>query len=201
MDGAENPILARLRQALAQPGEESSDFDLNPGVHPPKGRKLRQAGVLVPVQISAEARVILTKRSARLRHHPGQIAFPGGKVEDHDDGPVGAALRETHEEIGLSPDRVEVLGTLPAHETVTGFVVTPVIGVIRGTFEPVLEVGEVAEVFRVPLGHLADPANYRVEGRRWQGRRRHYFAVPWGPYYIWGATGRMLRALADRMAR
>ncbi|SDE63570.1 CoA pyrophosphatase [Limimaricola pyoseonensis] len=199
MDGAEAPLLARLGAALARPGGGSSDFDLNPDAAPPAGRKLRQAGVLVAVHLDGPPSLILTKRSAKLRHHPGQIAFPGGKVEPADDGPVGAALREAEEEIGLPRERVEILGTLPAHETVTGFEVTPVVGLLRGPFTPVPEAGEVAEVFRVPLDHVTDPARFRVEGRRWQGRRRHYYVVPWGPYYIWGATGRMLRTLADGM--
>nr|WP_306467276.1 CoA pyrophosphatase [Limimaricola sp. G21655-S1] len=187
---------------MERPGDASSDYDIDPRLPVPEGRSLRQAGVLAAVHLDgAEARLILTKRSARLRHHPGQIAFPGGKVEPVDDGPVGAALREAQEEIGLAPGRVEVLGTLPPHETVTGFSVTPVIGLLRGRFEAVPEAGEVAEVFSVPLSHVTDPARFRIEGRRWQGRRRHYYVVPWGPYYIWGATARMLRSLAERMNR
>ncbi|MGR3591270.1 MAG: CoA pyrophosphatase [Limimaricola soesokkakensis] len=202
MAAAEVPIEARLARALERPGDASSDYDIDPRLPVPEGRSLRQAGVLAAVHLDgAEARLILTKRSARLRHHPGQIAFPGGKVEPVDGGPVGAALREAQEEIGLAPGRVEVLGTLPPHETVTGFSVTPVIGLLRGRFEAVPEAGEVAEVFSVPLSHVTDPARFRIEGRRWQGRRRHYYVVPWGPYYIWGATARMLRSLAERMSR
>ncbi|MBB3711375.1 8-oxo-dGTP pyrophosphatase MutT (NUDIX family) [Limimaricola variabilis] len=202
MDGADLDIEARLRAALARRGDASSDYDIDPGLPQPSGRTLRQAGVLVAVHLGGDGpRLWLTKRSARLRHHPGQIAFPGGKVDQGDDGPVGAALREAHEEIGLDPDRVEILGTLPAHETVTGFSVTPVVGLLRGPFAPVPEAGEVAEAFCVPLAHVTDPTRFRIEGRRWQGRRRHYYVVPWGPYYIWGATARMLRSLAERMSR
>ena len=94
---------------------------------------------------------------------------------------------------------IEVLGTLPPHETVTGFHVTPVLAWLGTPFEPVPEAGEVAEVFTVPLAHVTDPAAYVIESRHWRGQRRYYYAVPWGPYYIWGATARMLRALADRM--
>lgn len=202
MDGAEADIRARLLRALARPGGASSDYDIDPRMAAPEGRPLREAGVLVAVHLDgATPRLILTKRSARLRHHPGQIAFAGGKVEPGDDGPVGAALREAQEEIGLPAARVEVLGRLPAHETVTGFSVTPVVGLLRGGFDPVAEAGEVAEVFSVPMAHVTDPARFRIEGRRWQGRRRHYYVVPWGPYYIWGATARMLRSLAERMSR
>ena len=145
-----------------------------------------------------EPRVILTKRSAHLRHHPGQIALPGGKIEAGEDAAT-AALREAREEVGLPAGRAEVLGSFGPHETVTGFSVTAVLAVVRAPFLPVPEAGEVAEVFAVPLSHLASLGNYRVEGRRWQGRHRRYWVVPWGPYYVWGATARVLRGLAERL--
>ena len=190
-----------LSRALAQPTGASSDFDLNPGLQLPAGRVLRPAGVLIAVRTGpAGAELILTKRSSRLKHHPGQIAFPGGKVDPGDDGPVGAALRESWEEVGLPQDRVTVLGTLPQHETVTGFMVTPVLGVVSGDFTPVPEAGEVEEVFTVPLAYVTAPANFRIERRRWRGEWRRYYAVPYGPYYIWGATARILRGLADRLS-
>ncbi|MGD9864974.1 MAG: CoA pyrophosphatase [Pseudodonghicola sp.] len=193
--------VSRLQAALARPGEGTSDFDLNPDFRLPEGRRLRPAGVLVPVSlISGAPRVILTKRSSALKHHPGQIAFPGGKQDEGDADAVAAALREAEEEIGLPRDMPEILGTLPAHETVTGFQVTPVLAVLERGFDPRPEPGEVAEVFEVPLEHVLDPANYIVESRIWRGMRRHYFTVPYGPYYIWGATARMLRVLAARMA-
>ncbi len=193
-------IVERLRAALARPGPGSSDFDLNPDVMLPKGRRLRAAAVLVPVSLAAGApSLILTRRSSALRHHPGQIAFPGGRIDAGDSGPEAAALREAGEEIGLPPELVKILGHLPDHETVTGFRVTPVVAVIRAPFDPVAEPGEVDEVFSVPLSHVLNPDSYSVQSRRWRGQRRHYFIVPWGPYYIWGATARMLRGLAARM--
>ena len=189
-----------LRHALGKASGESSDFDLNPDVVLPKGRKLRPAGVLVPVITKGnDLHVILTKRSSALKHHPGQIAFPGGKVDAHDANVQAAALREAHEEIGLLPDNVEVLGELPCHETVTGFTVTPVLGRIRADFDPIPEPGEVAEVFSTPLSHLIDPARYYIASRYWRGQRRYYYTVPYGPYYIWGATARILRGLAERL--
>jgi 8-oxo-dGTP pyrophosphatase MutT (NUDIX family) len=160
---------------------------------------LRDAGVLIGVVAGEVPRVLLTKRASGLKHHPGQIAFPGGKVDPGDGGPVGAALREAEEEIGLPRGAVEVLGVLPPHETVTGYAVTPVVGWIRDPVDPVAEAGEVAEVFAVPFAHVTDPAKFVIESRMWRGMRRRYYAVPWGPYYIWGATARMLRVLADRM--
>ncbi len=191
-------LRSRLMSALARPGPASSDFDLNPGTVLPEGRKLRPAAVLIAVTEAGD--VILTKRSPQLQHHPGQVAFPGGKQDPGDATLADAALREAEEEVGLRCDQVEMLGALPVHETVTGFEVTPFIGLVRGRFDPVPEAGEVAEVFAVPLDFVSNPAHFAVEGRRWRGERRHYYAVPYGPYYIWGATARMLRGLADRMA-
>ncbi|MCZ7674879.1 MAG: CoA pyrophosphatase [Roseovarius sp.] len=191
-----------LRAALARAGAPSSDFDLSPGTHPPEGRRLRPAGVLVPVLIdSSGAKLYLTKRSSALRHHPGQIAFPGGKQDPDDADAVAAALREAQEEIGLDPANVEVLGCLPAHETVTAFHVTPVVGLVRARFTPVAEAGEVDEVFEVPLDDVLDRRNFSVQSRLWRGTWRHYYTVPVGPYYIWGATAHILRAMADTMER
>ena len=190
------PEIDRLRAALARPGGDSSDFDLNPGLHLPPGRVLRPAAVLVAVW---QDRLILTKRASHLKHHPGQIAFPGGKVEPEDGSPETAALREASEEIALPPASVQVLGRLPAHETVTGFTVTPILGHVRDVFAPVAEAGEVEEVFTVPLSHVLDPRRYVVERRLWRGEWRHFYAVPYGPYYIWGATARILRGLAERV--
>ncbi len=191
-----------LRAASAGAGPGSSDFDLNPDVILPEGRKLRPAGVLVAVDCTGvEPCVILTKRASGLKHHPGQIAFPGGKVDPGDADETAAALREAEEEVGLPRDAVEVLGRLPSHETVTGFVVTPILGRITRPFVPVAEAGEVEEVFSVPLAHVTDPARFSIQSRRWRGQRRQYYAVPWGPYYIWGATARILRGLAERMPR
>lgn len=189
-----------LRAALERPATPSSDYDLNPDIALPEGRKLRPAAVLIAIaDAPGGAEVILTKRASHLKHHPGQIAFPGGKLDDGDADLVSAALREAEEEIGLPRDLVSVLELMPIHETVTSYEVTPVIAALNGDFDPVPEPGEVAEIFRVPLAFLMDPRAYRVERRRWRGVWRQFYVVPYGPYYIWGATARMLKSLADRV--
>lgn len=198
-------MIARLRASVsagyAFGAGASSDFDLNPDMAAPTGRILKEAGVLVAIEASAGApQLILTKRSARLKHHPGQVAFPGGRQDPGDLDAVDAALREAEEEIALPRTAVEVLGTLPTHETVTAYRVTPVVALVSRPFDARPEAGEVAEIFRVPLFHVLDPRNFHIEGRRWRGEIRHYYTVPWGPYYIWGASARILRTLCDRMA-
>ncbi|UWQ04650.1 CoA pyrophosphatase [Aliiroseovarius crassostreae] len=193
--------IDRIRTALGHSGGGSSDFDLNPDIRPPTGRSLRPAAVLVPlIHEQGALRLILTKRASHLKHHPGQIAFPGGKIDAEDKSPSAAALREAWEEIGLPRDAVELIGELPPHETVTSYTVTPILGLVTRPFEVVPERGEVEEVFTVPFEHVSNLAKYAKQGRIWQGRIRYYETVPFGPYYIWGATARMLRALAERLA-
>lgn len=195
-------LRQKLQVALADRGAGSSDFDLNPDLAVPSGRKLRSAGVLVAISLTTpDPRIILTKRSSALKHHPGQIAFPGGKLDEGDADVIEAALREAWEEIGLPRDLPEVVGQLPSHETVTSFQVTPVVALLHEPFVIRSEAGEVAEVFSVPLLHLLDQSNYIIESRSWRGTRRHYYTIPFGPYYIWGATARMLRGLAGAMAQ
>ena len=191
-----NPLI-QIEAALQKRGGSSSDFDLNPNVRLPEGRTLRQAAVLVGILPTGD--LILTKRASHLKHHPGQIAFPGGKMDESDGSLEITAKREANEEIGLPFELVDVIGRLPTHETVTSFVVTPIVARVSEPFRPVPEIGEVEEVFRVPFEHYADPANFRIESRRWQGRLRYFYTVPYGPYYIWGATARILRGLADRL--
>ena len=191
-------LLDLTKAALARTGAASSDYDLNKGVLLPEGRKLRPAAVLAPIIEGPNGyELILTKRSSALKHHPGQIAFPGGKQDDSDTDLIATALREAQEEIGLHSQSVDVLGTFAPHETVTSFTVTPVVAVVNGDFDPVPEAGEVSEVFRVPLSHVLHANNFLIEARRWRGQKRMYYTVPYGPYYIWGATARILRAWTD----
>lgn len=184
-----------LCRAIDSVRQASSDFDLNPDVVLPAGRVLKPAAVLIAV--TQDGQLILTKRSAHLKNHPGQIAFAGGRMDDTDRDLAFTALREAQEEIGLDPACATVLGELPCHDTVTNYSVTPIVALVPAGLSFVPEPGEVDEVFSVPLTHVLNPANYRIEGRRWRGQKRYYYTAPYGPYYIWGATARILRGLAE----
>ncbi|AKS47704.1 NUDIX domain-containing protein [Octadecabacter temperatus] len=175
--------------------QESSDFDLNSGVVLPKGRVLKPAAVLIAITEAGE--MILTKRAAHLKHHAGQIAFAGGRMDETDRDLTHTALREAQEEIGLDPSVVNVLGSLPTHETVTSYSITPIVAMVPSGLKFTPEPGEVEEAFTVPLSHVLSPMNYRIEGRVWQGQKRYYYSAPYGPYYIWGATARILRGMAE----
>ena len=159
---------------------------------------LTEAAVLIPiVERNNGLKVILTKRSNNLKQHPGQVSFPGGKSEKTDKSLVATALRETREEIGINNKNVEILGQLSKHVTITGFKITPFIGKIRTGFSTKIQTSEVSEIFEVPLSYLSNPKNFRVESVKWKGKKRFFYSIPYGPYYIWGATARILKNLAD----
>ncbi len=162
--------------------------------------ELTPAAVLFPiVQRGSGETVLLTQRTAHLRDHAGQISFPGGRVEADDPSPVHTALRETEEEIGLAREHVEILGFLPEYHTGTGFRVTPVVALLTPPFELAPDPFEVAEVFEVPLAFLLDPANHKRHSLHYRGALRHFFAMPYGDYFIWGATAGMIRSLSERL--
>jgi 8-oxo-dGTP pyrophosphatase MutT (NUDIX family) len=177
------------------------DFDLNPELladlvimEPP-----RPAAVLVPVVARDELTVLLTQRTENLSTHAGQIAFPGGRMEDNDADAVATALREAREEIGLDPGFVEPLGFLDCYRSGTGFLITPLVALVRPGFTLFLDPSEVADAFEVPLGFLMDPSHHHQHSREWQGRRRYYYAMPYGKHYIWGATAGMIKNMHERL--
>jgi 8-oxo-dGTP pyrophosphatase MutT (NUDIX family) len=154
--------------------------------------------VLVPLIDRPEGMaVLLTQRTAHLTAHAGQIAFPGGRLEPADADATAAALRETEEEIGLSRDRVTIIGRLDTYVTGTGFEVTPVVGLVMPPFTLALDPFEVAEAFEVPLSFVLDPANHRRVTRNYEERTRTFFVLPYEDRYIWGATAGMLVNLAE----
>lgn len=165
--------------------------------YPGREGPLVAAAVLVPIVARAETpKVMLTQRSAHLNSHAGQISFPGGRLESWDASPEAGALRETQEETGLAPEYVEVVGAMPEYRTVSGYSVTPVVGLVQPGFTLSPDSFEVADVFEVPLAFLMDPANHRLHTAVLpDGRERHFFSMPWRDRFIWGATAAMLRNL------
>jgi 8-oxo-dGTP pyrophosphatase MutT (NUDIX family) len=157
------------------------------------------AAVLVGVVDRAQPTIILTERPTTMRKHPGQISFPGGRIDPGDEGPAAAALREADEEIGLSPSFVEVIGTTDRYRTVTGFEVTPVVAVVRPGFTLRCEPREVADAFEAPLDYLLDPARQQTRTVQWRGRERTYYEIVWEGRRIWGATAAMLVNLSRRL--
>jgi 8-oxo-dGTP pyrophosphatase MutT (NUDIX family) len=161
---------------------------------------LRGAAVLVPVIDRPDGlSVLFTRRTEHLKNHPGQIAFPGGRAELTDTGPASTALREAEEEIALDPATVEVLEPLSDYTTVSGYRVTPVVGLVQPPRELRSDPNEVAEIFEVPLAHLLDPANHQQNTLLANGLERRYYAIPYKLHYIWGATAGMLMNLYLRL--
>ena len=164
---------------------------------------LTPAAVLVPLVVHADAMTaIFTERTAHLNDHAGQVSFPGGRVEPGDADVEATALRETHEEIGLAPSHVEIIGRLGVYDTSTGFVVTPVVGLVTPPFSLTLDRFEVAEAFEVPLSFLLDPANRRRASRMHRGRRRGYYVYDaYDGHTIWGITAGMVVKLGEALTR
>ncbi|MDR3220833.1 MAG: CoA pyrophosphatase [Candidatus Accumulibacter sp.] len=159
------------------------------------------AAVLFPIVLGESgATVLLTRRTEHLRDHPGQISFPGGRVEASDLSPEHTALRESREEIGLASRHVEIVGFLPEYRTATGYRITPVVGFLTPPFALRPDSSEVAEIFEAPLSFLLNPANHQRHSREYEGRKRHFFAMPYGRHFIWGATAGIIVSLARAMA-
>lgn len=163
---------------------------------------LRLAAVMILLMRQADQdHILLTKRRSHMRMHAGQIAFPGGRMDAADGSVIDAALRETQEEVGIAPSDISILGTMAPHYTITNFHVTPVIGRLTGAFAPTRQEAEVDVIFSAPAAHLLDLSRFIEHDRVFKGRRRSYLAVPYGPFYVWGATARMLHSFATVVAR
>jgi len=162
---------------------------------------VRPAAVLIPVVDHEEPTVLLTRRAAHLNSHAGQVAFPGGKIDDTDAAPVDTALRETEEEVGLGREFVEPIGYLDLYATAFGFRVVPTLAIVRPGFELKINHCEVEDAFEVPLSFLMDPANHQLHSRNFRGVEGFYYAMPYDGWNIWGATAGMLRMLYERIWR
>ena len=185
----------RLRSSLAVPATVPP---LEGDLPELRAKASSEAAVLVAVTDRSEPGVLLTVRREDMRTHAGQIAFPGGRVDPGEDA-VQAALREAHEEILLRPTEVEVVGSVEPYRTVTGYVVTPIIGVIPPDLPLTPHEREVAELFEAPLAYLLAPQNQRRESALFQGRVRHYYEILWNGRRSWGATAAMIVNLSRRI--
>ena len=185
-----------LRTRFAQPPQWSPEYMSEKRF---TTREPSDAAVLVPIVLREQPTVLLNVRSAKLSTHSGQVAFPGGKRDPQDVSAEATALREAHEEVGLAPKNVEVLGRLPVYVTGTAFNITPVVALVRPQPSYFPNPGEVADLFEVPLSFLLNPAHHERHAMQWQGVDREWFAMPYQDgerqRYIWGATAGMLRNL------
>ena len=193
-------LAERLRAALER-GRDRSPILIAGDVLDDEqiGAEITQAAVLVPIVDRPIPAVVLTLRPETMRKHPGQVSFPGGRIDPGDDGPVDAALREAEEEIGLKRADVEIIGTADRYRTITGFEVTPVVGILPPDLPLKAHPGEVAAIFEVPLDYLLDPAHQNVRSLEWRGRERLYYASEWQGRRIWGATAAMIVNLSRRL--
>ena len=192
-------LAETLREALARGQRRSPELITGDVLEGEGADGVTPAAVLVPVVERTDPTVILTLRPETMRKHPGQVSFPGGRIDEEDDGPVAAALREAEEEIGLPPARVEVIGLADVYRTITGFEVTPVVGILPPDLALSPHPGEVAAMFEVPLRHLLDPAHQLVRSVEWRGRERSYYEIEWEGRRIWGATAAMIVNLSRRL--
>jgi 8-oxo-dGTP pyrophosphatase MutT (NUDIX family) len=194
-----NALANRLRRSFAAyPEADQPPFIHHADLIGPLDT-LVPAAVLVPIIDAPRPRVLLTVRHADLRAHAGQVAFPGGRIDPEDDGPIGAALREAWEEVGLPIDRVDIVGVGRGYATGTNYLITPVVGVIPDGLELNPHQAEVADVFEVPLDHLVDDINQLRRSQEWQGVMRHYYEIDWPDERIWGVTAGLIVNLSPRL--
>ncbi len=192
-------LTDRIQARLSAPLPSGASLLAGDGPGIPPDVALVPAAVLVPIIDRPEPGLLLTVRTANLRRHAGQIAFPGGRIDAGDAGPVEAALREAEEEVALPRSAVQVVSTIDPYRTVSGFIVTPVISVVTPDIPLVPHAAEVDEIFEVPLAHLFDASNHVRREREWQGSMRSYYEIVWRDFRIWGATAAMIINLSRRL--
>jgi len=196
----ETRLRTRL-SPLTRLDEGGDRTDVNLGADPDQSASdFKPAAVLAPiVRRPTGLTMLLTQRANHMPTHGGQVAFPGGRIEAHDDGPIAAALRETMEEVGLAADFITPLGGFGAFRTGTRFRIVPVVGLVEPGFTLTPDPREVDVVFETPVSFLMDVANHELHAREWKGVMREYYAMPWNDRYIWGVTAGMIRALYQRL--
>lgn len=203
-------LLARSRRLLPAPPDDAlhpshvparGDFLLNPeDLEPGLLQRAKPAAVLIGLVPRDEGvTVLLTQRTAQLRAHSGQVAFPGGKIDAEDASPIAAALREAQEEIGLDPALVTPLGYLDCYLSSSGYRIVPVVGMVEPGFELTINEHEVDAAFETPLSFLMEPGNHARSTREWKGRERHFYEMPHGGRHIWGVTAGIIRAMYERL--
>jgi 8-oxo-dGTP pyrophosphatase MutT (NUDIX family) len=185
-----------LRARFLNPPPWSPEITVERLVRPMSG-PLTEAAVLLPIVLREEngPTILFTQRAAHLNDHAGQISFPGGRMESYDESPIATALRETEEEVGISRQHIDVIGSLPEYHTGTGFRVTPVVGIVKPPFEVTPDPFEVAEVFEVPLAFLMDGMHHQRRTAEFVTGSRTFYVMPYDRFFIWGATAGMLRNL------
>jgi len=199
-DDLERRLAARLDPLDRLGGGARGDFDADPERRWPAGTPMTPAAVLAAIVRRPEGwTMLLTLRTQSMPTHAGQVAFPGGRVQDEDAGPLGAALREAEEETGIARSLFRPLGGFDRYETGTGFRITPIVAFLEPGFVAAPDPREVEAVFETPLAFLFDPANHKLNAREYRGQTRTFYEMPHGGRYIWGATAGMIRALYERL--
>lgn len=201
-DRARALLTLDVPPALSDPAAPGArgDLDLDPQMWARAGvMATKPAAVLVPIVARDTPMVLLTQRTQDLSSHAGQVAFPGGKIDPHDESPLHAALREAQEEIGLAPDLVEPIGYLDLYLTFSGYRILPMVARVSSGYALTLNPSEVTEAFEVPLAFLMTADNHRLKSRDWKGIPRKYYEMPFGERYIWGVTAGIVRNLYDRV--
>ena len=193
-----------IRRIIAKPHEKltsaSGDHALNPNIFDADAlANAKPAAVLIGfINRESTTHVLLTQRADALRNHSGQVAFPGGRL-DAGETPLAAALRETHEEVGISPEHIQPFGAMPAYLSGTGYLIHPILAELSSNIVLTLNPAEVSEAFEVPLAFLLDASNHQTQSRVWNGQTRYFYAMPYHQRYIWGVTAGIIRALYERL--